>query len=80
MYVNTSCVSLVLQKSEDCIGSSGRVCDCWELNPGPLQAQQVLLASEPVSTHFNKINGKIRQSMNSETNSEAFLSETKMSF
>lgn len=80
MCVCTSCVSLVLQKSEDCIGFPWRVCDYWELNPGPLQEQQVLLASEPVSAHFNKINAKIRQSMNSKTNSEAFLSETKMSF
>lgn len=52
MCVCSPCVSLVLQKPEDCIGSPGRVCGCWELNPGPLQAQQVLLASEPVSTHF----------------------------
>ena len=39
-----------LQKSEDGIRSSGRCdspCGCWELNPGPLEEQPVLLTDNP---------------------------------
>jgi hypothetical protein len=53
MYMNHT-HSWCLWKSEEGSVAYGSVTDdceppyrCWELNPGPLQEQQVLLAAEP---------------------------------
>jgi hypothetical protein len=53
IYLCTNCVQ-GLRRPEESIGSSGTgaidvgesPCGCWELNPGPLEEQSVLLSAD----------------------------------